>query len=284
MLHKITVACEQHESRMHDFFEQQYKNYLEDGWCVFDRDDVLLDWIATALPEARRTVADPANDFWFRHGRTWFAGVNALNNDSSGAVNRGMPIDGAAIAFIRKQFQLNKIVLDKAQISVYYPGYPQHSAEEKDAAFGYRLRRDAAHVDGLLPIGEDRRRFLREHHHYVLGIPMVEASEDAAPFVIWRGSHKIVRSALSAILEQQDESLWNDIDVTETYQQSRRAIFEQCERVELPLKPGQAVIAHRLSLHGSAPWGKTATAGSDGRMICFFRPPTLTATDWLRMP
>jgi len=135
-----------------------------------------------------------------------------------------------------------------------------------------------------LPIGEDRRRYLREHHHYVLGIPMVEASEGAAPFVIWRSSHKIVKAALSAVLEKQDESLWNNIDLTETYQQARRNIFEQCERVELPLKPGQAVIAHRLSLHGSAPWETDASAGDDGRMICFFRPPTLTATDWLRTP
>jgi len=253
---------------MHELFEQQYKHYLEDGWCVFDKDDALVHWIATALPEARKTISDPNNDFWFRHGRTWFAGVNALNNDASGAVSGGDSIDGLAIDFLRDKLQLEKVVVDKAQISVYFPGYPKPSTNESDAAFRYRLRRDAAHVDGLLPIGSDRRRFLREHQ----------------PFVIWRGSHKIMRSALSSTLEKHDEKCWNDIDLTEIYQQSRRDIFEQCERVEIPLTPGQAVVAHRLSLHGSAPWAQGATAGRDGRMICFFRPPTLTATEWLRTP
>ena len=186
--------------------------------------------------------------------------------------------------FARQGKPLDERLVDKAQISVYFPGYPKPSTNESDAAFRYRLRRDAAHVDGLLPIGSDRRRFLREHHHYILGIPMVEASANAAPFVIWRGSHKIMRSALSSTLEKHDEKCWNDIDLTEIYQQSRRDIFEQCERVEIPLTPGQAVVAHRLSLHGSAPWAQGATAGRDGRMICFFRPPTLTATEWLRTP
>ena len=36
-------------------------------------------------------------------------------------------------------------------------------------------------------------------------------------------------------------------------------------------KPGEAYLAHRLSLHGIAPWGESATASSGGRMIS--QPP-----------
>ena len=91
--------------------------------------------------------------------------------------------------------------LDKAQISVVYPGYPCAMEGESAAAFNYRQRRDAAHVDGLLPEGPERRRHLREPHGFVLGLPLTQSSETASPMVVWEGSHKIMREAFQKALQ-----------------------------------------------------------------------------------
>ncbi len=275
---------DQSQSHNSDESNEVYQSYLRNGWVVFDRDCALLEWIKSALPEARTCIGNPDNKNWFRHGNTWFAGVNVLENNRWGAVRNGQPVTGQALNFVQQWISDGEIDFDKAQVSVFYPGYPQKSADETDAAFGFRLRRDAAHIDGLLPEGSSRRRFLREHHHYILGIPLTSASAGASPFVAWRGSHHIVREALSGVLEQHPESEWGNVDLTDVYQTTRRRIFQECERVELPLEPGQALVAHRLVLHGSAPWHQQATAGEDGRIICFFRPPTMLAIEWLRRP
>ena len=46
----------------------------------------MLDWVEFALPAARATLDDPAQKQWTRYQGTWFAGVNALENDAQGAV------------------------------------------------------------------------------------------------------------------------------------------------------------------------------------------------------
>ncbi len=71
-------------------------------------------------------------------------------------------------------------------------------AGESPAKTRYRRERDAAHVDGLLPEGEERRRHLREHHGFILGLPMVEFDREASPFVVWEGSHEIMRDIFAA--------------------------------------------------------------------------------------
>jgi hypothetical protein len=58
-------------------------------------------------------------------------------------------------------------------------------------------------------------------------------------------------------------------------------VFATCERIELPLQPGEACVLHRHLLHGVAPWGGNAPAGEDGRMIAYFRPEFSTPSDWL---
>ncbi len=45
-----------------------------------------------------------------------------------------------------------------------------------------------------------------------------------------------------------------DVDITDAYTAARKRVFETCPRVALPGRPGQAVLLHRLSLHGVAPW------------------------------
>lgn len=62
------------------------------------------------------------------------------------------------------------------------------------------------------------------------------------------------------------------MDVTEIYASARREVFETCPRVALPAAPGEAILLHRLTLHGVAPWAAGATADPMGRAIAYFRP------------
>jgi hypothetical protein len=81
-----------------------------------------------------------------------------------------------------------------------------------------------------------------------------------------------MREAFAAAFAGRPPATWPDIDITEVYIDARKRCFDTCRRVEIHARPGEAYIAHRLSLHGVAPWAEDATAGSDGRMICYFRP------------
>ena len=262
----------------------QSKIFFETGWYHFPYDPVLADWINQTLPAAFKAVRDPDNAHWLRCGGTWFAGVNALPNNAQGSVGNGPSLSGRALDFIKEVLGLSDIHWDRAQLSVCYPGYPQPMASESDKAFRYRRERDAAHVDGLLPEGPDRRRHLREYHSFLLGIPMLESSPDASPFVIWKGSHEIVRETFTTCFQGLPPERWGDKDITAVYHQTRRRIFNDCQRVEVWAKPGEAYLAHRLSLHGIAPWGTSATASSGGRMICYFRPQVWGPSQWLAQP
>ena len=175
--------------------------------------------------------------------------------------------------------------LHPAQVSVIYPGYPRPRAGEGEAAFGYRLRRDAAHVDGVRPEGAARRRFVLEPHSFILGLPLVPASERAAPLVVWEGSHEIMRAAFAAAFRDRPPEAWRTVDVTEIYQAARREVFESCTRVEVSAAPGEAYVVHRLALHGVAPWAEGEPAGPDGRMIAYFRPECPGGhAEWLQAP
>ena len=264
--------------------ESHLPAFLEHGFCTFATDPSLKNWVDASLSAARESVTKRENQQWLRHNATWFAGVNALDNDETGAVPSGVTLQGDAIRFIRNTLGYHNVRLDRAQVSVCYPGYPQPSADETETAFGFRLRRDAAHIDGLLREGDARRRFLREHHGFILGIPMVSFSPDASPFVIWRGSHHLVRKSLSERLSVHPPESWNQIDLTDTYHALLKDIFDRCERVEIASGPGEAFVVHRLALHGTAPWNPGATCGPDGRMICFFRPTNLSPKQWLTLP
>jgi hypothetical protein len=152
---------------------------------------------------------------------------------------------------------------------------------ESDAAFRYRRDRDAAHVDGLLPEGPHRRRHLREHHAFILGIPMVVSPPGASAFVIWEGSHEIMRRCFAECFSDLSPKRWGDVDVTQSYHQARKKVFSECTRVEITARPGEAYIAHRLSLHGTARWSAGIAASRDGRMICYFRPAVFGPERWL---
>ena len=154
--------------------------------------------------------------------------------------------------------------LHRAQVSVIYPGYPRPRRGESEAAFRYRLNRDAAHVDGLLGVGDAKRRMLKERHAYILGLPLTACSAEASPLTVWEGSHNVMRAAFEAALRGVPEPEWENVDLTELYQQTRREVFETCPRVLVPAQPGEAYLVHRLALHGVAPWGAGAEAPGGG--------------------
>ncbi|MGB0507122.1 MAG: hypothetical protein ACPGGK_13080, partial [Pikeienuella sp.] len=149
-------------------------------------------------------------------------------------------------------------------------------------AFRFRQNRDAAHVDGLHRIMPGRRRLLKERHAYILGLPLNEAAADAAPMVVWEGSHEIMRAALAEAYQRHDPAEWDQIDVTEPYQAARKVCFDQCARVEVHARPGEGYLIHRLALHGVAPWSANEGLASDGqrRAVAYFRPDPGDVSDW----
>ncbi|MFT4961387.1 MAG: hypothetical protein ACI92Z_002477 [Paracoccaceae bacterium] len=261
----------------------KWDEFLAQGWTSFAYSVELAKWATHARRAAQKAIADPANAHWHQCEGTWFVGVEALANDPVGQVAGSKSLCGPAIAFIKTYIGALP-PLHRAQLSVISPGYPRPRAGESDAAFGYRQRRDAAHIDGLLATGPDRRRKIREPHSFILGVPLTNASADAAPLVVWQGSHHIMRAAFTKALADHDPATWPDVDITEAYITARRMIFETCPRVTLPAQPGEATLLHRLSLHGVAPWSDTATADKDGRMIAYYRPQMKNVTDWLARP
>lgn len=240
------------------------------GWQVFPPEPCVEDWVAHVRPHACALARDPElRARWLRHGGTWFAGVNVLDNDGAGRVAGGPPLGGAALRSALRG--AGHLPLDPAQISVTYPGYPGRDPAETDAAHRYRRTRDAAHVDGLLPIGPDRRRMIREPAAFILGYGLTDAGPQASPLVVWQGSHLRLRAALHAALGHLSPSQWDSVDVTKVYQEARRAVFEHCPRVPLHVPAGGAVLLHRLMLHGVAPWAAGPDAGPS-RAIAYFRP------------
>ena len=241
----------------------------KDGYRVFPFEERVADW-ARAAHAAAIKVCKTTGDL--RHGKTWRVGVDELPNEADGSIS------GVALAGAWREHVTAPAAWHAAQLSVIYPGYPQQDTDESDAAHGFRLNRDAAHVDGLLPEGPHKQRHLREPHQFVLGIPLNEAT--ASPLVIWPQSHKMIKAAFADALAGIDPAHWGDQDVTEIYKDVRRTVFQTCPRVEVHAKVGEAVLVDRHLLHGVAPWGD-GTAPSEGRMIAYFRPLVADTADWL---
>jgi hypothetical protein len=231
----------------------------------------LAAWAAAALPVAKRAVEESTVDW--RCGGTWFVGLDALPNDADGAV--------AGAAFPWGDIGLAPVSLHPGQLSVVRAGYPQQGVEETEAGFRFRRDRDAAHLDGLLPIGPDKRRMVKEPHAWIVGLPLNRAEAGASPLVVWEGSHRIMQTALARAFAGHPVAMWDSVDITEAYQAARREVFETCPRVELPGVPGEAVILHRLLIHGVAPWAKGAEAEPPGRMVAYFRPVLGSVEAWL---
>ncbi|MBA3909953.1 MAG: hypothetical protein C0524_08695 [Rhodobacter sp.] len=242
------------------------------GWQRIGPDPGIRAWADAARAAALATLAATAEDW--RCGGTWFVGVDALPNAPDGSID-GTPFPWQVLS-------LPPEPLHRAQLSVIRPGYPRPSPDESPAAFAYRRDRDAAHLDGLLPIGPEKARMVKEPHAWILGLPLNDTT--AAPLTVWEGSHHILRAALSRALAPHPPDIWGDIDVTDAYQAARREVFVTCRRITLPARPGEATLLHRLTLHGVAAWAPGDTAPPEGRMIAYLRPQLPSVEGWLTAP
>jgi hypothetical protein len=258
---------------------------LDKGWALFPAESAVRDWARHARAAALVRMSEPAQRAqWLQCEGTWFVGVDTLPNDAQGRVGASEPLGGAALAAAQALY--GTLPLHPGQVSVTYPGYPRPRAGESEAAFGYRVKRDAAHVDGLLPVGASRRRMLHERHAFILGLPLTKTDAGASPLVVWEGSHRIMRRAFEDALGDIAPQDWDGIDLTGIYTSARREAFETCPRVVVHGPPSTAYLVHRLALHGVAPWRQGALAPPEGRMVAYFRPHVAeTAQDaWLRLP
>lgn len=246
-----------------------------DGYRVFAHDTRTDAWARAAYEVARGISTDPLKQTPdnLRHGRTWFVGVDALPNDSVGTI-ADVPLIGPW------QDHVPHLPLHPAQLSIIYEGYPKQDADESDANHRFRLNRSAAHVDGLLPIGADKRRFAREFHAYILSIPLNNIT--ASPTVVWPGSQRIMQDALHAAFEGRNPE---DVDITDVYKATRKQVFDTCEPIPLHLERGQSALLHPFILHGTQRWGTSRDQAGEGRMIAFFRPECRGgAAEWLATP
>ncbi|WP_439521894.1 hypothetical protein [Marivita sp.] len=237
------------------------------GYWQLDWNAQTYRWSQTARREARDIVQHP--DLvaqWLQCEGTWFVGVDVLPSAPDGCV-AGVPLCGPAAERIGARDDLHP-----AQVSITYPGYPRPRADESDAAFRYRRNRDAAHMDGVLAEGSPKRRFLRDRHDWILGLPLTETSPGASPLVVWEGSHHILQSAMINALGDIPDADWGSTDITEVYQDARKEVFATCRRTPLFTRPGEAVLLSPFLLHGVAPWQAAATASRDGRMVAYLRP------------
>lgn len=259
-------------------------DFFEKGWTCFAPQTSTVAWAERAAEYAKVAVQSPENAHLHQCEGTWFVGLDILPNDAQGRVLDGPPLTGEAIDFAGQNCG-GWPDLHRAQVSVIYNGYPKPRAGENGAGFRYRKNRDAAHVDGVIGLGTPKRRFVQEPHAFILGIPLTWASAEAAPLVVWEGSHHIMRTALREAYEGVSWESLQDVDVTEVYKDARKKAFETCRRVKVHGPVGSASLVHRLTLHGVAPWGEKASASHEGRMIAYFRPViTGGVAAWLTKP
>lgn len=246
--------------------------FREKGWVVFDEDLAIAAWARACAPLAEPLARDPAHAQWLRCDGTWFAGVHALPNGPDGSFPEAgvSPLSGAAVDFVRETLGHGAFDWDHAQVSIVWPGYPRLGAEETEAAWRYRSKRCAAHVDGL-ERSPERRRKLSETHGFLLGIPLSDAGVEEGVFVVWEGSHEIMRRAFREAFNGLPPDRWREIDVTDIYTATRAHCFETCKKIEIAPGLGASYVIHPLALHGVAPW-----RAGDGppRAVAYFRPDT----------
>jgi len=255
------------------------------GWVCLPAQPAIEAWRQQALPVALERMAAPELQQWWRYQKTWFVGVNALPNDPLGRLTD----DGPEVAESLRQLladylhcPLASMAFDQAQISACMPGYPQPNSQESDAAFAFRQQHFAAHLDGLRPMGEHRRRHLTEQHSFILGIPLTQHPPDAGPLMIWPGSHKLIQTWLQQQLQHTPPHQWQEIDLTDSYQALRWHILQHIKPQAIQVPSGGAYLLHRHAVHGQGVWPRTRLdPHQQGRIIAYFRPCLHSPQDWL---
>ena len=259
---------------------EMWDSYNRLGWKVFNHDPKIVDWAQEAKS---RTISKLCSRQLAKHdlrcGGTWFPGVRFLDNNDLGALG-STKLEGNSVGQISKKFGKFFKFWDPAQISVIYPGYPKRVESESENAFKFRKEKFGSHVDGVIPIGKSRKRFIKEFHTFIYGISISEFDELAAPLIAWEGSHHIFRSALEQVLKHLEPTSWPDLDITMCYNEVRKHIFKKCKPRVIWVPIGGSFIIHRLCLHGVAPWGDGAFSEPSGRMIAYFRPNLIDSGHW----
>lgn len=250
-----------------------------EGFRVFPADAQMRAWARAAKILAKEQLNAEHQQRWWRHQKTWFVGVDALPNEPDGSVD-GVALSGAAIDALGSTTPRH---WHPAQLSVITPGYPGQDADESDPAHWFRRYRYAAHIDGLLPVGPDRARMMKEPPAFILGIGLNDCGARASPLVVWpRSQIRIAKMFEDEVAKFPGRHL-SDIDVTETYASTRRAIMASIEPIVVPLRQGEAVLLHPKLLHGTVPWRHGAMASQRARLVAFFRPAT-SVSNWLEGP
>lgn len=244
------------------------------GWVVLPQDPRVVAWVAAAQPVARAVLDDPAmRARWMRHGQTWFAGVDAFPNAPDGSFG------GEALAGTWDRLVDVPEHWHKGQLSVVFPGYPGRDDGESDAAHRFRRDRDAAHLDGLLAEGPLKSRYLKEPHAFILGLPLTPMTTADGAFVVWEGSHRVIGDAFRAAFADVPPADQPTHDVTHVYQVARKLVFDNLPRRVVVASPGEAILVHRMAIHGTAPW--PGPPGAVERMIVWFRPLLPSVAAWL---
>ncbi|MDG2355629.1 MAG: hypothetical protein P8L82_06390 [Paracoccaceae bacterium] len=271
-----------------------WKNFVENGWCFLDNHIENCRWIKAAKANIRNKFRQKEyRDSDFRSGATWFAGINFLDNGIGGDVD-GISFSSVLWSQISGNFGVNIKYWDAAQVSICWQGYPGKDPSESEKSFKYRLKKYSSHVDGLIPIGPSKRRFAKEFHAFILGIPITNNRVDSAPLMIWEGSHKIFRNMFSKAFAGLSENEVSNLDVTEIYQKYRRKVFTTCPVKKVFSHNNQPYILDRHLLHGMGPWSAAIDDSllqhrnnlfrinpMSGRIVIYFRPAYKNPLDWI---
>ena len=259
---------------------KELNDFEHKGWVKFKFDERVVRWANAANS---KIISKLKNKEIFDNNLTcqgtWFVGVDALENDTDGALGE-ISLSGPFESLMKRAEARG---LHAAQVSIIFEGYPKPRDQESESSFNFRLKRDAAHVDGLIADFPGGPRKLKEPHAYVLGIPLNQAPKGASPVVVWEGSHHIISKAFSSLFMNRDPEEWADLDVREVYTQTRKSIFEKCKRRVLHANLGESYMIHRLCLHGISAWDFEIKNFNEGRKIAYFRPELQHLTRWPKL-
>lgn len=261
------------------------QNLASQGWHRLPASKALKAWAEHHLLPAQQCLHDPKQQSWWCYSNTWFAGVNVLPNNGKGAVDGCPPLPEALLTELLAYCDASQGDMDKGQISALLPGYPQWDPQQSAAANQFRQQHFAAHLDGLVPIGTQRRRHLTEQHSFILGIGLTDHPEEAAPLMLWPGSQQRIQAWLRSRLANLPSERWAEVDLTDEYQQLRQQILMDTQPMPLPLSKGQGYLLHRHLLHGMGHWPHDIPdPQQQGRIIAYFRPCWHAPSLWLHGP
>ncbi len=272
---------------------QNWFNLCENGWCFLNTDNDHYDWINEAKKQIKfKFSQNLIKDKDFRSGSTWFVGTNFLDNNSQGKIGNRQ-LSKKIIDNISNYFGTKIQYWDKGQVSICWPGYPKKDTLESEKSFNFRIKRFASHIDGIIPLGLQKRRFAKEYHAFILGLPIMNNFKNNASLVVWEGSHKIFRNFFRNIYDGVSSNKISDTDITELYNECRNKVFTKCNVKKIVPNFKQPYLLDRHLLHGIDQW-KDPNSGSyaiknkhlvnnlsNGRIVVYFRPVFSDPYDWI---